>query len=240
MPALPEWIADGTLLLVHAAATHRAVQQRSASACIGIEAQGLPRGHVRQVVLGLDFAVKDGKHVDLDRLQPWHAWPGPEVGASISLSMPASGGLTDLGFDEALASFRHPAGSWRSGMTAENWVNQIADVPFTHEATAFIARTHGSTRGRCVDPAHARRLQAILSPLDGPEALRSLSRPTYRLHRLELAQRCASRAFSQVCWQTKHSLERQSAPVLQRDDGNRTQGAGLFNGVLLMYVVVSG
>ena len=120
MHARPGWIADATLLLVHAAATHRAVQQRSTSARIGIEPQGLPRGHVRQVVLGLDFAVQDGKHVDLDRLQPWHAGPGPEVGASISLSMPASGGLTDLGFDEALASFRHPAGSWRSGMAAEN------------------------------------------------------------------------------------------------------------------------
>ena len=118
--ARPVWIADATLLLVHGAATHRAVQQRSASACIGIEAQGLPHGHVRQVVRGLDFAVKDGKQVDLDRLQPWHAGPAPEVGASISLSMPASGGLTDLGFDEALASFRHPAGSWRSGMAAEN------------------------------------------------------------------------------------------------------------------------
>lgn len=27
-------------------------------------------------------------------------------------------------------------------MTAENWVNEIGDVRFTDEVTAFVARTH--------------------------------------------------------------------------------------------------
>ena len=121
--------------------------------------------------LGLDFAVKEGKHVDFDRPLPWYAGPDPdpEVGASIDFSTPASGGPTDLGFDEAFytagcstdqepfcfirngvflgmenASYRHPAGSWRSGMTAENWVNETVDVRFMQEAADFIARTHES------------------------------------------------------------------------------------------------
>ncbi len=119
--------------------------------------------------LGLDFAVKDGKQVDLGQPLPWYAGPDPdpEVGASIDFSTRASGGPTDLGFDEAFytagcstdqepfcfirngvflgmerATYRHPAGSWRSGMTAENWVNEIVDVRFAQEATAFIERVH--------------------------------------------------------------------------------------------------
>ncbi|MXY67746.1 MAG: hypothetical protein F4Y47_04200 [Acidobacteriia bacterium] len=47
-----------------------------------------------------------------------------------------------------------------------------------------IERLHSRNDARGVDPAHVRRLQAILSALDGPQTLRSLSRPTYRLHRL--------------------------------------------------------
>lgn len=121
--------------------------------------------------LGLDFAVKEGKQVDFDRPLPWYAGPDPdpEVGASIDFSTPASGGPTDLGFDEAFytagcstdqepfcfirngvflgmenASYRHPEGSWRSGMAAENWVNETVDVRFTQEAADFIARTHES------------------------------------------------------------------------------------------------
>ena len=119
--------------------------------------------------LGLDFAVKEGKHVDFDRPLPWYSGPDPdpEVGASIDFSIAASGGPTDRGFHEAFytagcstdqepfcfirngmflgmenASYRHPAGSWRSGMTAENWVNEIVDVRFTQEAIDFMARTH--------------------------------------------------------------------------------------------------
>ena len=59
------------------------------------------------MVLALDFAVYDGKQVDLDRLLPWYAGPDPEVGASINISMPASGGPTDLGFDEAFYTARY-------------------------------------------------------------------------------------------------------------------------------------
>ena len=119
--------------------------------------------------LGLDFAVKNGKRVDFNRPLPWYAGPDPDpaVGASIDFSIPASGGPTDLGFDEAFytagcstdqepfcyirngvflgmqnATYRNPAGSWRSGMTAENWVNETVDVRFTHEATDFMARVH--------------------------------------------------------------------------------------------------
>ena len=47
-----------------------------------------------------------------------------------------------------------------------------------------IERLHSRNDARGVDPSHVRRLQAILSALDGPEPLRSLARPTYRLHRL--------------------------------------------------------
>ena len=47
-----------------------------------------------------------------------------------------------------------------------------------------IKPLHSRNEAIGVDPAHVRRLQAILAALDGPEPLRSLSRPTYRLHRL--------------------------------------------------------
>ncbi len=123
--------------------------------------------------LGLNFAVKDSRQVDFDRPLPWYAGPDPdpEVGASIDFSTPVSGGPTDLGFDEAFytagcstdqepfcfirngtflgmenATYRHPAGSWRSGMTAEKWVNETVDVHFTQEATEFIDRVHEANR----------------------------------------------------------------------------------------------
>lgn len=125
--------------------------------------------------LGLGFAVKDGKQVSFDSPLPWYAGPDPEaeVGASIDFSVPVSGGPTDLGFDEAFytagcstdqepfcfiqngaflgmekAIYRHPAGSWRSGMTAENWVNETVDVRFTQESTAFIERSDEASPNR--------------------------------------------------------------------------------------------
>ena len=125
--------------------------------------------------LGLGFSVKEGRSVDFDQPLPWYAGPDPdpEVGASIDFSRPATGGPTALGFDEAFytagcstdqepfcfihngkflgmgnASYRHPAGSWRSGMTAEAWVNETVDVRFTEEATAFIERAHRASPDR--------------------------------------------------------------------------------------------
>ena len=134
-----------------------------------LKREGYRTGMFGKWHLGLDFAVKDGKHVDFDRPLPWYAGPDPdpEVGASIDFSIPVSGGPTDLGFDEAFytagcstdqepfcfirngvflgmknAKYRHPAGSWRSGMTAQDWVNETVDLRFTREAVDFIARTH--------------------------------------------------------------------------------------------------
>ena len=119
--------------------------------------------------LGLGFAVKQGRSVDFGQPLPWYAGPDPdpEVGASIDFSRPATGGPTALGFDEAFytagcstdqepfcfirngeflgmdnAAYRHPAGSWRSGMTAEGWVNETVDLRFTEEAAGFIERVH--------------------------------------------------------------------------------------------------
>ena len=60
----------------------------------------------------------------------------------------------------------------------------MLDVAIQSFAGRAIERLHSRNDARGVDPAHVRRLQAILSALDGPEPLRSLSRPTYRLHRL--------------------------------------------------------
>ena len=117
--------------------------------------------------LGLDFAVKPGRQVDFDRPLPWYSGPLPdsEVGGSIDFSKPVLGGPTNRGFDEAFytagcstdqepfcfirdttfigmenAEYRNPSGSWRSGMAAENWVNETVDVSFTQEATGFINR----------------------------------------------------------------------------------------------------
>ena len=125
--------------------------------------------------LGLGFAVKDGLSVDFAQPLPWYAGPDPDpaVGASIDFSLPATGGPTALGFDEAFytagcatdqepfcfihngefvdmehASYRQPAGSWRSGMAAEGWVNETVDVRFTQAATGFIERAHGTSPDR--------------------------------------------------------------------------------------------
>lgn len=140
-----------------------------------LQRKGYRTGMFGKWHLGLGFAVKEGRSVDFEQPLPWYAGPDPdpEVGASIDFSRPATGGPTALGFDEAFytagcstdqepfcfirngeflgmgnASYRHPAGSWRSGMTAEAWVNETVDVRFTEEATAFIERAQRASPDR--------------------------------------------------------------------------------------------
>jgi arylsulfatase A-like enzyme len=43
------------------------------------------------------------------------------------------------------ATYRKPAGSWRSGMTAPDWVNEMVDVRFTERAVDFIKTHHESS-----------------------------------------------------------------------------------------------
>ena len=134
-----------------------------------LKRKGYSTGMFGKWHLGLHFGLKDGRHVDFRRPLPWYSGPDPdpEVGASIDFTIPARGGPAELGFDEAFytsgcstdqepfcfirngrflgmenATYRHPAGSWRSGMTAANWVNETVDVRFTEEATDFIDRAH--------------------------------------------------------------------------------------------------
>ncbi len=122
--------------------------------------------------LGLGFTAKEGRSVDFDRPLPWEGNPLPdrEVGESIDFSARIFGGPEDLGFDEAYytagcstdqepfcfienrkmlnmeeASYRNPAGSWRSGMAAPDWVNETVDVSFTKRAVDFIANHHASS-----------------------------------------------------------------------------------------------
>ena len=140
-----------------------------------LKGSGYETGMFGKWHLGLGFAVKDGSSVDFGQPLPWYAGPDPDpgVGASIDFSLPATGGPTALGFDEAFytagcstdqepfcfihngeflemenASYRQPAGSWRSGMAAEDWVNETVDVRFTEEATAFIERVHATSPDR--------------------------------------------------------------------------------------------
>lgn len=118
--------------------------------------------------LGLGFTAKKGRKVDFGKPLPWHPGPEPDrtVGESIDFTAPVQGGPSDLGFDYAFytagcstdqepfcfiedrrflgmanAQYRHPAGSWRSGMTAEGWVNETVDVTFTEKAVGFIRDT---------------------------------------------------------------------------------------------------
>jgi arylsulfatase A len=119
--------------------------------------------------LGLGFTAKPGRTVDFTAPMPWAAGPLPDrsVSESIDFSAPVFGGPEELGFDETFytagcstdqepfcfiengrfrnmseASYRHPSGSWRSGMAAPDWVNETVDVSFTNWALRFIERTH--------------------------------------------------------------------------------------------------
>ncbi len=119
--------------------------------------------------LGLGFTAKAGKAVDFDKPLPWPGTPTPDqaISESIDLSAPVSGGPETLGFDEAYytagcstdqepfcfiengrllnmdtARYRNPAGSWRSGMAAADWVNETVDISFTERALQFIEQTH--------------------------------------------------------------------------------------------------
>jgi len=115
--------------------------------------------------LGLGFTAKPGKEVDFQKPLPWPGGPEPDrsISESIDFSVPVFGGPEDLGFDKAFytagcstdqepfcfiedrvmldmenASYRNPYGSWRSGMAAENWVNETVDVRFTEWAIDYI------------------------------------------------------------------------------------------------------
>ena len=115
--------------------------------------------------LGLGFSVKKGRTVDFRKPLPWPGGPLPDraIGESIDFAAPIRGGPADLGFDYAFytagcstdqepfcfienrrplamadARYRHPAGSWRSGMTAEGWVNETVDLTFTEKAVGFL------------------------------------------------------------------------------------------------------
>ena len=118
--------------------------------------------------LGLGFTAKPYHTVDFDAPLPWKGGPLPDraVSESIDFSVPVFGGPEELGFDETYytagcstdqepfcfiengrflemekASYRHPAGSWRSGMTATDWDNKTVDLAFTNWSLEFIERT---------------------------------------------------------------------------------------------------
>lgn len=119
--------------------------------------------------LGLGFTAKPGRTVDFAAPLPWAGGPLPDraVSESINFSVPVFGGPEELGFDETFytagcatdqepfgfiengrfrnmsdATYRKPAGSWRSGMAAPDWVNETVDVSFTEWAVRFIERSH--------------------------------------------------------------------------------------------------
>ena len=119
--------------------------------------------------LGLGFTAKPGRTVDFAAPLPWAPGPLPDrvVSESIDFSVPALGGPEELGFEETFytagcstdqepfcfiengrfrnmseATYRKPAGSWRSGMAAPDWVNETVDVSFTKWALRFIEKSH--------------------------------------------------------------------------------------------------
>ena len=121
--------------------------------------------------LGLGFTAKPGREVDFQAPLPWSPGPLPDrsVSESIDFSVPVFGGPEQLGFDETFytagcstdqepfcfiengrfrnmsaATYRNPAGSWRSGMAAPDWDNKTVDVQVTQWALQFIERTHQS------------------------------------------------------------------------------------------------
>ncbi len=119
--------------------------------------------------LGLGFTAKPGRTVNFDAPLPWAPGPLPDrvVSESIDFSVPVFGGPEELGFDETFytagcstdqepfcfiengrfrnmseATYRNPAGSWRSGMATPDWVNETVDVQATQWALRFIENAH--------------------------------------------------------------------------------------------------
>ena len=85
-----------------------------------------------------------------------------------------------------MAARSHPVGMkrGRAALTICTRIGYTPSIAIRSFSGRALERLHSRDDARGVDPAHGRRLCAILDLLDGPDPLRALSAPAFRLHRL--------------------------------------------------------
>ena len=191
--------------------------------------------------LGLGFTAKPGRSVDFKKPLPWYHGPDPDrtVSESINFTDMTFGGPDVLGFEKTFytagcstdqqpfcfiangkflgmegATYRNPAGSWRSGMAARVWDNASVDVRFTDAAVRFIA---------AADATPKRQPFFVYLPLSAPHSPHMVpnfatgkSQAGVRGDMVWLVDQCVGRVLAAL---EKHGLSKNTLLIVTSDNG---------------------
>jgi len=114
-------------------------------------------------------------------------------------------------------TYRNPAGSWRSGMTARVWDNATVDVRFTDAAVRFIAAADATSKQQQRRPFFLYLpLSAPHSPHLVPKFAVGKSQAGVRGDMVWLVDQCVGRVIAAL---EKHGLSKNTLLIVTSDNG---------------------